>query len=104
MQFYICYIFDTTKNSVKHAKFTTSHFSEFEVPGIFIFHHMKYLCFESLHIQGIMLVFFAWRLPELLESYDGVKFGQLKAHLVSWKLKTKINSYVYFEMWSPEVW
>ncbi len=35
----------------------------------------------NFHVQGIMPVFFAWRLLEWLQSYDGIKFGLLKAHL-----------------------
>ncbi len=61
---------------------------------------MLFSRFKNLHIQRIMPVFFAWRLLEWLQSYDGIKFVQLKDHLVISDKNQLTLIPVYFEVWS----
>ncbi len=57
------------------------------------FHYMLLSQFENLPIQGIMPVFFDWRLLKWLRSYDGIIFCQLKAHEFIHSRQKLINSY-----------
>ncbi len=78
--------------TVKHAKFASWNLDELEALGIF----PKY----KLHLVSIYTfwgrcqLFFAWRLLKQLQRCDGLKFGQLKAHLFT---QEKNQSTHYFE-------
>ncbi len=50
-----------------------------------------------------MPVFFASRLLEWMQSYDGIKYGQLKAHLFIQDKNQLTLILEYFEIRSPEV-
>ncbi len=76
--------------TVEHAKFTTSNFGEFEVQGIFTTYNFHVL--RTYILWGSCQSFFSWRLLDWLQSYDGIKFGQLSVH---WCFKTNINQLLY---------
>ncbi len=80
--------------SVEHAKFAASIFHELEIPGIFStcnYHILRIYTFrESCQFFGIEDC-----LSEQLQSCDGLKFDQMKAHLF---IQDQNHSTHYFEI------
>ncbi len=97
--------FSSNGGYCRTCKIHTMKFREFdhvEVPSIVTTCNLHVL--RTYTFRGFMPVCFAWRLLEWLWRYDGIKFGQLKAHLFiqDKKQSTAISILWFLLYWNEE--